>query len=77
MSCSWGSRVDVVCDLCAPFAYKKLMHHLFQNTLELLPCFVTSLVRVVMFYDGFKMTNMIGANCKNTIHFSQVSTKYD
>ena len=35
--------------------------------LELLPCFVSSLVSVVMFYVGFTMIDMIGANHKNTL----------
>ena len=43
------------------------MHHLFHNMLELLPCFVTSLVSVVMFYVGLTMIDKIGANHKNTI----------
>ena len=33
----------------------------------LLPCFVSSLVSVVMFYDGLIMVDMISANHKNTI----------
>ena len=53
------------------------MHNLFHNTLKLLPCFVSSLVFVVMFYDGLIMIDMVGENHKNTIHFSQVSTKYE
>ena len=53
------------------------MHHLFHNMLELLPCFAPSLVSVAKFYDRFIMIDMIGANHKNTIHFSQVSTKYE
>ena len=53
------------------------MHHLFHNMLELLPCFVTSLVAVVMFYDGLMMIDMIGAKHNNTVQFSQVSTKYE
>ena len=53
------------------------MHYLFHNILELLPCFIFSLVSVVMFYDGLIMIDMIGANYKNTIHFSQVNTKYE
>ena len=43
------------------------MHHLFHNMLELLPCFVSSLVSVVLFYVGSTMINMICANHKNTI----------
>ena len=43
------------------------MHHLFHIMLELLPCFVSSLVSVVMFYDGLIMVDMISANHKNTI----------
>ena len=43
------------------------MHYLFHNMLELLPCFVSSLVSVVMFYLGFTIIDMIGANHKNTI----------
>ena len=43
--------------------------------LELLPCFVCSLLSVVLFYDGFIMIDMIGAYHNNTIHFSQDSTK--
>ena len=43
------------------------MHHLFHNMLELLPCFVSSLVSVVKFYVGLIMIDMIGANHKNTI----------
>ena len=35
--------------------------------LELLPCFVSSLVIVVKFYVGLIMIDMIGANHKNTI----------
>ena len=53
------------------------MHHLFHNMLKLLSCFVSSLVGVAMFYDGLIMIDMIGANHKNTIHFSQDSTKYE
>ena len=45
----------------------KLMHRLFPNTLELLPCFVFSLVNVVMFYVGLTMIDTIGVNLKNTI----------
>ena len=53
------------------------MHHLFHNMLELLQCFASSLVSVAKFYDRLIMIDMIGANHKNTIHFSQVSTKYE
>ena len=35
--------------------------------LELLPCFVSSLVSVVKFYIGLIMIDMIGSNHKNTI----------
>ena len=77
MSCWWESRVNVVCELCVPLACKKLMHLLFHNILVLLPCFIPSLVSVVLFYDGFIMIDMIGAYYKNTIYFSQVSTKYE
>ena len=45
--------------------------------LELLPHFVSSLVSVVMFYVELTVIDMIGANHKNTIHFSQDSTKYE
>ena len=53
------------------------MHHLFHNILELLTCFVSFLVSVVMFYVGLTMIDMIGVNLNNTIHFSQVSTMYE
>ena len=53
------------------------MHHLFHNMIELLPCFVSSLVSVVIFYDGLTMIDMIGAKHNNTVQFSQVSTKYE
>ena len=43
------------------------MHHLFQNMLELLSCFVSSLVSIVKFYVGLIMIEMIGGNHKNTI----------
>ena len=51
----------------------KLMHRLFPNTLELLPCFVFSLVNPVMLYDGLTMIDMISANHMITIHFLQIS----
>ena len=44
------------------------MHNLLYNALELLPCFVSPLVAVVIFYDGLTMIDMIGANHKNTVH---------
>ena len=53
------------------------MHNLLYNALELLPCFVSPLVAVVMFYDELIMIDMICANHKNIIHFSQVNTKYE
>ena len=49
------------------------MHHLFHNMLELLPCFVFSLVSIVMLYDGLTMIDMIGINHMITIHFLQTS----
>ena len=66
-------RVDVICDLCESFSSKYLMHQLFHNTLELLPCFVFSLVSLVMLYDGLTMIDMISANHMITIHFLQIS----
>ena len=47
------------------------MHHLFP--MELLPCFVFSLVSIVMLYDGLTMIDMIGANHMITIQFLQSS----
>ena len=52
------------------------MHHLFHNMLELLPCFVFSLVIIAILYDGLTMNDIIGANHMNTVHFLQVSIYY-
>ena len=35
--------------------------------LELLPCFVSSLVSVIIYYVGLTVIEMFGANHKNTI----------
>ena len=43
------------------------MHYLFHNMLELFPCFVSSLVSVVMFYAGLTIVNVIGVNHKSTV----------
>ena len=53
------------------------MHRLFHNMLQLLPCFVSSLVSVFVFYDGLITIDMNGTNPKNTIYFSQDSTNYE